>query len=134
MIAVVVVGILASIAYPSYLQHVAQARRNEAASALLSGAQALERYYTANGRYTTAAGGDTLPAVYPSQVPENGSAYYVLGPSGTPSANSFTLQASRRGAMAADACGDFTIDETGRLALANRPATSSKTLADCWRR
>lgn len=134
MITVAIVGILAGIAYPSYLAQVAKARRNEAASALLAGAQALERYYSTNGRYTTTAAGNTLPSVYPTQVPESGAAYYTIAPSGTPTANTFTLQATRAGAMSADDCGNFALDETGAMSLKSKPGGSSKTLADCWRR
>lgn len=134
MITVAIVGILAALAYPSYQEYVAKSRRNEATNALLTGAQALERYYSANGRYTTAANGNTLPAVYPSQVPENGSAYYTVAPTGTPTANSFTLRAQRTGLMADDPCGDFTLDEVGQVAIVNKPGGSSKSLSDCWRR
>lgn len=133
MITVAIVGILASIAYPSYQESVAKSRRNEASNALFTSAQALERYYSTNGRYTTAVGGSTLPAVFPTKVPENGAAYYTIG-STAASANAFTLKATRAGVMASDACGDFTYDETGELALTSKPSGSSKTLADCWRR
>ncbi len=134
MIAVAIVAILASIAYPSYQEQIAKSRRNEATNALMVGAQALERYYSANGRYTTTAGGSTLPAVYPTKVPESGSSHYSIVVSGTPSANSFTLMAQRAGAMAGDDCGNFTMSETGEMALVDKPSSSSKTLADCWRR
>lgn len=133
MITVAIVGILASIAYPSYQESVAKSRRNEASNALFTAAQALERYYSANGRYTTTAGGSTLPAVFPTKVPENGTAYYTIA-STAASANAFTLQATRAGVMAGDACGNFTYDETGNLAITSLPDGSSKTLADCWRR
>jgi type IV pilus assembly protein PilE len=134
MITVAIVAILASIAYPSYQEQVAKSRRNEAANALMIGAQALERYYSANGRYTTTAGGSDLPAVFPSRVPENGGIYYTISADGTPTANTFTLIAARRGTMAGDSCGDFTLDETGDMALKNKPSGSTKSLADCWRR
>ncbi len=134
MITVAIVGILAAIAYPSYQEQVAKSRRSEATNALMSAAQALERYYSANGRYTTTAGGSDLPAVYSTAVPESGATYYTISVSGTPAANSFVLIATRSGAMAGDNCGDFTINEAGELALANKPSGSAKTLADCWRR
>ncbi|MBD2859872.1 type IV pilin protein [Spongiibacter sp. KMU-158] len=130
MITVAIVGILAAIAYPSYQEQVAASRRNEAATALLTGAQALERYYSSNGRYTTTAGGNTLPAVFPTTVPENGTAYYTIAASGTPTANSFTLKATRTGVMASDGCGNLTLDEAGINAL----ESASKTVAQCWRR
>lgn len=134
MVTVAIVAILASIAYPSYQEQVAKSRRNEAANALMIGAQALERYYSANGRYTTTAGGSDLPAVFPSRVPENGGTYYTISADGTPTANTFTLIAKRSGTMSGDSCGDFTLDETGDMALKNKPSGSTKSLADCWRR
>ncbi|MBD2858722.1 type IV pilin protein [Spongiibacter sp. KMU-158] len=130
MVTVAIVGILAAVAYPSYREQVAASRRNEAANALMTGAQALERYYSTNGRYTTTAGGSTLPSVFPSKVPENGTAYYTIAASGTPDANSFTLRATRTGVMSADECGDLTFDETGENGLVD----ASKSVAQCWRR
>lgn len=134
MITVAIVAILASIAYPSYQEQVAKSRRSEAANALMTGAQALERYYSANGRYTTTAGGSDLPAVFPTRVPENGGVYYTISVDGTPSANAFTLIATRKGTMAGDSCGNFTYNQAGEMALKNKPSGSAKTLADCWRR
>lgn len=133
LITIAIVGILASIAYPSYQEQVAKSRRTEASGALLSAAQALERYYSANGRYTTTAAGSTLPSVFLTKVPENGTAYYTVASSAA-SANAFTLKASRAGVMASDSCGDFTLDETGSLAVTDKPAGSSKTISGCWRR
>ena len=134
MITVAIVAILASIAYPSYQEQVAKSRRNEATNALMIGAQALERYYSANGRYTTTVGGSDLPAVFPTRVPENGGVYYIISADGTPAANTFTLIAKRSGTMSGDSCGDFTLDETGDMALKNKPSGSGESLADCWRR
>lgn len=133
MITIAIIGILASIAYPSYQEQVAKSRRAEASGALLSAAQALERYYSANGRYTTAAGGSTLPSVFLNKVPENGVAYYTIA-SSSASANAFTLKASRAGVMAGDDCGDFTLDETGAYSITAKPSGSSKSVSNCWRR
>ncbi len=133
MITLAIVGILASIAYPSYQESVAKSRRAEASGALLSAAQALERYYSTNGRYTTTAAGSTLPSVFLTTVPESGTAYYTIA-SSSASANAFTLKASRAGVMAGDACGDFTLDETGSYSITAKPSGSSKSVSDCWRR
>ncbi|CAA0109372.1 Type II secretion system protein G [Zhongshania aliphaticivorans] len=133
MITVAIIGIVASIAYPSYQESVAKSRRSEAANALFTAAQALERYYSSNGRYTTTVGGSTLPAVFPTSVPANGAAYYTIA-STAAAANTYTLKATRAGVMAGDGCGDFTYDETGDLALTSQPSDSTKTLAYCWRR
>lgn len=130
MVTVAIIGILAAIAYPSYQEQVASARRHEATNALLTAAQALERYYSSNGRYTTTATSATLPDVFAAQVPENGDARYTIAASGAPGPNSYLLRATRAGVMAGDDCGDFTLDETGEMALVG----ASKTLAKCWRR
>jgi type IV pilus assembly protein PilE len=133
MITVAIIGILASIAYPSYQEQIAKSRRNEATNALFSSAQALERYYSANGRYTTASGGTALPAVFVSRVPDSGTAFYAIAATAAAN-NTFTLKATRSGPMVGDACGNFTLNETGQLALLDKPSGSSKTVADCWRR
>lgn len=130
MIALAIVGILAAVAYPSYQNSVAKARRAEATAALLEGAQALERYYSVNGRYVDGSG--NLPAVFPTRVPDNGTAYYTIAASGTPAASSFTLRATRTGAMSGDPCGEFEINHTGTLALESN--AGGYTVADCWRR
>ncbi len=130
MVVAAIIAILATIAYPSYQEAVAKAKRNDAAGALLEAAQALERYYSANGRYINAA--NELPGVFSSQVPTNGNAYYTVAAVGTPTANRFTLRATRAGAMAGDACGNFQINQAGTMSLDS--AAAGKTVADCWRR
>ena len=51
MIVVAIVGILASIAYPSYQNYVLRSHRSAATSCLLELAQFMERNYTQNMRY-----------------------------------------------------------------------------------
>jgi type IV pilus assembly protein PilE len=51
MVAVVIVAILASFAYPSYLESVRKAKRAEARAALMQLMQQQERYYSQNNRY-----------------------------------------------------------------------------------
>ncbi|QET03794.1 MULTISPECIES: type IV pilin protein [Cupriavidus] len=52
MITVMIIGVLATIAIPSYQQYVQRARRTEAKSAMLRLMGTLERYYTVNMSYT----------------------------------------------------------------------------------
>lgn len=128
MIVVAVVGILAAIAYPSYQEHVRQARRADAQTALLELAQFMERHYTANGKYLTAA--NAAPELPFSGAPKDGATkYYDLSFASAPTASSYTLSAEPKGVMASDACGTLTLSNTG----AKGQATGA-SLATCWRR
>lgn len=129
MIVVALVALLAGIAYPSYREQIAKAKRADAASALLTGAQALERHYTTNGSYLDA--NNNLAAVFPVQVPDAGTAYYIIT-SQTATANTFTLRATRTGSMVGDTCGDLEINAAGARTLQGN--SGGKTVADCWRR
>jgi type IV pilus assembly protein PilE len=132
MIVVAIIAIVAAIALPSYQEHIARTRRAEAGGLLLESAQALERYYSANGTYLSAA--DTLAAVFPTQVPTNGAAYYTIAVVGTPTRSAYTLRATRvaGGVMAGDGCGNFQIDQAGQRTLDGNAA--NKSVSDCWRR
>ena len=62
MIAVAVVGILATIAYPSYQNQVRRSNRADAITALTAMANAQERSYLANNMYAT----NTAPLGFPA--------------------------------------------------------------------
>ena len=53
MIVVAILGILAAIAYPQYVEYIAKGRRAECRSALLLGAQKMEKFYSNNNLYPT---------------------------------------------------------------------------------
>lgn len=125
MIVVAVIGILAMIAYPSYSEYVKRGKRAEAKAALMEGAQALERYYSSNGTYLK---GNSLADVFALKVPGSGTANYNIAVQGTPTATSFTLQATRATSMANDPCGDFRIAHTGARTLDD----ATRTAAECW--
>ena len=61
MIAVAIVAVLASIAYPAYLDSVLKGRRAEGRSALLNLLQQQERFYTQTGSYMSFAQEATGP-------------------------------------------------------------------------
>ncbi len=126
MIVVAVIGILAAIAYPNYTEYVKRAKRAEAKTALLEGAQALERYYSIHGSYLDAAG--NLAAVFAVQTPGSGTANYNLAAQGNPTATTFLLQATRANAMAGDPCGNFRISHAGARTLDG----ATRTPAECW--
>jgi type IV pilus assembly protein PilE len=53
MVVITVIGILASIAYPAYSEHIARARRAEAKGLLYDVLQRQERFFSVNGTFTT---------------------------------------------------------------------------------
>jgi type IV pilus assembly protein PilE len=114
MIAVVIVGVLAAIAYPSYRDYVLRSHRADAQADLLELAQWLERRYTINNVYAGA-----LPF---NQTPRTGAARYNLMVT-FPSTQSFTLTATPTGAQVGDTCGVMTLNQLG---------SQTAAAANCW--
>lgn len=128
MTVLLILGLLVGLAWPSYQSHVRRAYRTEAMAALLEAQQFMERLHAVNGRYTTETGAaPALPARL-QKLPAQGELRYVLSLYEV-TALRFTLKAEPRGAMADDACGSLTLDNTG---LRGRSG-SGLTLAQCWR-
>ncbi|MDZ7858186.1 type IV pilin protein [Sphaerotilus sp.] len=124
VIAVAVVAILASVAVPSYREHVASSRRTDAKTALLAAAQAMERHYTERGTYVGATLGAT--GLYPSSSPQG---YYALTIV-SQDADGFSLLATRSGAQVGDKCGNYTYNQAGAKGVAS--ASTGYTVAKCW--
>lgn len=109
MIVVVILGILAAIAYPSYQEQVRQTRRANAQANLMELASYMERYYTENFTYVGTQG--ALPF---DQSPKTGTAYYNIAVNPAPTAVSYQLKASPQGDQNNDRCGELWIDQTGK--------------------
>ena len=123
MIVVLIIGILAAIAYPNYREYLVRAKRTEAKAALLQIATNQERFYLQNNTYTqdlTALGFPTTPVF----TTDTGSYNISIGPAGP---NNFTATAAfLKGGAEATKCLTFQIDGRG--------AKTSLPLADCWTR
>ena len=63
MIVVAITGILAAVAYPAYQEQIRKTRRADAQATLGQVVQWMERYYSNNFRYSTTAGGTTVPPI-----------------------------------------------------------------------
>ena len=107
LIVVVIVGVLAAFAYPSYQEQVRKTRRADGKSALLQTAQQLERCYTRFSRYNDANCGVAFPINSAEQ-------YYVVSAVGAVTASAFTLAAVPQADQANDArCGVLRLTSTG---------------------
>ena len=119
MIVVAIIGILGSIAYPSYTEYVRKGHRASAKAALLQAAQWMERAATATGTYPVTAN-------FPANLQAvDGNRYTV---SVNSDGATFTLTATPQGAQSGDKCGNFTLTNTGTKGV------SKSTVADCWGR
>jgi type IV pilus assembly protein PilE len=116
MIVVAIIAILASVGYPSYVEHVRKGQRAAAQSFLMDlASRQQQRMLDVRSYATTAAAlGMTAPA--------NVSARYNLAVNvvaGPPTA--FTLTATPTGAQSGDSCGTLTLGSNG-----------TKSPANCW--
>jgi type IV pilus assembly protein PilE len=139
MIVVVIVGILAAIAYPSYTEQIARGRRADAQSALLETAQWIERQYTITSAYDKFYKAGTLTTLVTSELPAlkaKTAETYTLsfgdksGGNTSPTSTGFTLRMVPKGAMANDKCGTMTLSNTGTKDFSG----SGGSLAYCWDR
>jgi type IV pilus assembly protein PilE len=121
MITVAIVGILATIAYPSYQEYVRRSNRAHAQAIMLEDAQFMERFFTTNGKYS----GADLPK---QKSPETGTTKYSITLNPAATATEFTIQAVPVGDYEDPKCGTITIDQTGA-----KTESGTGALTDCWK-
>jgi len=141
MIVVAVVGILAAVAYPSYVEYVARGHRSDLKTQMAAAQQWLERHYSATYVYGTAVAGDTANTAFEAQPfvrsPAQGATRYGLTLTVANGGQTYALTATRTegGSMAQDKCGDLSVTNTGVKSVANQGASFSNAaaaLAACW--
>lgn len=107
MIVVVVISILASIAYPAYQDQVRKAKRAEGQTALMDLANRMEKYAYTNGSYVGAA----VATLMGSTTTESG--YYLLQFSAAPTATAYTLQAVPQAPFSDPLCQTLSLTQAG---------------------
>jgi type IV pilus assembly protein PilE len=143
MVTIAIIGILASIAIPSYQDSVKKSRRADVKAVLLGLANAMERHFTEKNTYChVATGGATVAAcgaagndtgtpdagVLGFTIPNATTTFYTVTISAV-APSSYTLQAVPAGAQTGDKCGNFILEHTGEKKVANSTSTPA---TDCW--
>lgn len=130
MVTVAIVGILAAIAYPSYIEQVRKSRRADAKTALVTAAQTMERFFTEKNSYAAATAGDAAGSTISDHAPADhahADRTYNIALNPAPSATGFTITATRAGLQAGDTtCGDYALTNTGVKSV------TVGTVASCW--
>lgn len=123
LVVMAIAAILASIAWPSYTEHVVRAKRAGARAVLLEGAQYMERQYVHSNSY----GSVTLPARLQTSPPDAGSgaAHYTVSVSAS-TTYAYTLTAAP--VASEPTCATLTLAHTGA-----RQKAGSRSLEECWR-
>lgn len=117
MIVVAVIGVLASIAWPSYNNSVRKTRRVAAETCLLAVAQQAERHYTTSLKYTDFVANTGICDQKALDF------YAIAAPSANLTAKGFLITATPQGAQVSDSCGTLSVNQAG---------TKSPTTAGCW--
>ncbi len=124
MVVIVIIGILASIAYPSYREHMRRSARSDARAALLDAASREEQYFLDNKSYTT-----NLAKIGAAAATENG--YYTIGVNAAtaacPISQCYAMTATPQGPQADDTkCANLKLNSSGV-----KSATGT-TPTECW--
>jgi|SRR5690554_706406 len=117
MVAVVILGILASIALPSYQSYLRRSACEDTKGVLAGAAGRLERFKAQNNTYTGATLGEY------EKAPVDGSKKHADITVSIPSANSYTLTATGAGVLSGK--GTLTLDSAGVRG-------GNGALADAW--
>jgi len=124
MIVVLILGIIAAIAFPAYTNQVQKTRRADATTALLGAAQQLERCFTRGQPYVECIGGD--------QPFGSKNGHYSISIE-FPQAGGYTLRATPNPPQNNDKCAEFTLDHTGQRGASITDSNSDAAIEECWR-
>jgi type IV pilus assembly protein PilE len=119
MISVAVVGIIASVAYPSYIDNISRANRSEGQRELLRLASLQEQYFTDHREYTTDM--TKLGASADPYITDSG--FYSIDASVVGVTYTLTASARERQATNDSPCLTLSVTDTGK---------KSATSTNCW--
>jgi type IV pilus assembly protein PilE len=126
LITVIIIAVLATIAYPAYTDYVIRSRLSEARTALADMRARMEHYFQDNRTY---AGADTAPAPSPCTPPPNLSNLFTYSCTPAPTADTYTIQAVGNGQVNGFT---FTIDRANSRRTTQAPAGWGTAPVACW--
>jgi type IV pilus assembly protein PilE len=133
MVVIIIIGIILKIAVPAYTSSVLASHRTDAKTALLDLATREEKFYSVQNKYSATASdlyGYTASTTSGFPDPQSGStAYYTLTVTASPTS---AFQAKAALITAGDACGTFTIDNTGLTGNQDSSSGTAITGISCW--
>ncbi len=124
MITVVIIGILAAIAMPSYQQYTVRAARAAAKADMLNLAQLEERYYTNNYAYLALAAPPTVTAWKNYSGSSMADRKYNIDVAVVANPASYTITATPANNFSDTYCGTLTLNSTG--------VKTSSIAGECW--
>jgi type IV pilus assembly protein PilE len=129
LVALVIIGILASIAIPSYQSYVIKGKRSEAKATVLNLAQMEERYYTNNYQYYP------VSAVPPTAEPQGWKNFvgnsmsartYDIAVSAVSPTTAFAITATPSNGLLDAECGALSLDNKGNK------GSNKGGVSPCW--
>jgi type IV pilus assembly protein PilE len=130
LVAIVIVGILAGIAYPSYRKQVVRSTRTDAKVSLQQSAQTLENCFTRFHSYVD--GCAAMTTLSAAGVTSNDGHYKITAED--EGDLTFTLIATPQGAQADDTeCANFTLDQTNVQGVSGTKGGTPAGVRECWR-
>jgi type IV pilus assembly protein PilE len=133
MTVIVVLGILVSIAVPSYRRYLIRSQRTDAMTALLQLQTAEEKYYLQNNAYTSDVTGSVTASPPGLGLLENSAqGYYKMEVTLGTGSQSYTAKATPvvgKGQDSDKECNIFTLTDTGNKGV----SSATGTAANCWK-
>ncbi len=125
LVAVAIVGILAAIAYPSYVQYTVKSKRAAAESFIMGVANKQEQYMLNARQYATTLA--SLGVTVPADVSRNYTITEPITVTATPPG--YTITAVPIGGQATNdtKCGSISIDQAGTKGI-----SGTGTVTECW--
>ncbi|WP_040239234.1 type IV pilin protein [Chromohalobacter japonicus] len=117
MIVLVIIGILAAIAIPSYTDYVRKANRADAQATLTQWAYRMERQYTQDNLYDTDGAKQEKSDAYKFEALRNPD---------KEKGNGFLLKAIPINSQSGDRCGELTLNDAGER------GAGAEDAEDCW--